>query len=480
MDNKQNREDEQATLSPESIEKEELKIREISEEELKQILEDHKKWLDSDKVKGTSADLSEVFLSGADLSGANLNGVNLSKAILRGVDLSGADLSGADLGGADLGGPGFFKTDLKGVDFSEVVVPTGAKPKKAKSLSVELFLPLRNGADLREANLSGAKLFDAKLSGADLSKADLSDADLSGAVLSGADLSKAVLSRAILSGAIVDELTLRLTKKVKGGQVGVNGIWTEKTDTAALMTLTPPGNSMKGPNSEAVIESLKRARRLHGYSLLLAGIVLLIAILNLSKIQFPWTKDVEITPDRFGLLAMPISIGLLILVNSFMSDGLRGTRYLHDRESAMFVGSFPWALSRYAGESLINKILSFISRLVMSFHPIVFVYFLNKWKVINLLGLQNNVSISIFIILSFVALILTGWTFIISQRFQRPILFDSRTKEERKENIDKYTKVIKEQTSVMKELVDIIKYKKEENSKTPNSGENSSDSPENK
>jgi len=59
-------------------------------EELKQILREHKRWLDGEM--GIRADLQEANLRGANLRGANLRGANL-----RGADLRGADLQGADL-----------------------------------------------------------------------------------------------------------------------------------------------------------------------------------------------------------------------------------------------------------------------------------------------------------------------------------------------------------------------------------------------
>jgi hypothetical protein len=239
MDENQDKPEEQASEGSQSAEKEQPKLREITEEELKQILERHEKYYESDGKDGKKADLSKVNISVAELSSAHLSGANFS----------GANLSAAKL----------------------------------------------SKADLREANLS-----EANLSSAELSKADLSGANLSAAELTLANLRDANLSSAKLSGAAVDEFTLFKTKRIKGGQIGVNGIWAEYSDSAALMTLTPPGNSMQGPNLDAVIESLKRSRRLHGYSLALVGIVLLIATLNLSEIEFPWTKGIKITPDRFG------------------------------------------------------------------------------------------------------------------------------------------------------------------------------------
>ena len=117
--------------------------------DLKQILDDHRLWLDD---KGGKR---------AILCGANLHRADLSRANLRGADLSGADLRGADLRGADL-----------------------------------------SGANLREANLSGADLSGADLNWASLYGANLYGANLSGAILSGADLRGAKRGDCTLKGLL--------------------------------------------------------------------------------------------------------------------------------------------------------------------------------------------------------------------------------------------------------------------------------------
>ena len=68
-------------------------MRNITEEELKEILEQHKLLLDSDEKEGKRADLTDADLSGANLSGANLSYANLSGANLRCVDLTCANLT---------------------------------------------------------------------------------------------------------------------------------------------------------------------------------------------------------------------------------------------------------------------------------------------------------------------------------------------------------------------------------------------------
>ena len=70
-------------------------------EELKKVLELHKKWI-NDETDGIRANLSYANLSHANLSGADLSYADLSYADLRGANLSEADLIGANLIGANL------------------------------------------------------------------------------------------------------------------------------------------------------------------------------------------------------------------------------------------------------------------------------------------------------------------------------------------------------------------------------------------
>lgn len=96
----------------------------ITEDELKTILEDHKRWLTNGggkraNLKGVNlrgTKLIGVDLSEADLSGASLKVADLRGASLRGTDLSGASLIAADLRGTDLRGAFLKGTDLRGAD----------------------------------------------------------------------------------------------------------------------------------------------------------------------------------------------------------------------------------------------------------------------------------------------------------------------------------------------------------------------------
>jgi hypothetical protein len=81
-------------------------VRQISEQELKDILDKHGKWLRNEsggeKANLSYANLSSANLSSANLSYANLSYANLSSADLRYANLSSANLSYADLSYADL------------------------------------------------------------------------------------------------------------------------------------------------------------------------------------------------------------------------------------------------------------------------------------------------------------------------------------------------------------------------------------------
>jgi len=83
---------------------------------LKAILDNHKKWLDSDRKTGERANLSGANLYGADLREADLREADLYEADLRWANLSEADLRGAYLREADLRGAYLREADLRGAN----------------------------------------------------------------------------------------------------------------------------------------------------------------------------------------------------------------------------------------------------------------------------------------------------------------------------------------------------------------------------
>ncbi|HUM42167.1 MAG TPA: pentapeptide repeat-containing protein [Fervidobacterium sp.] len=121
-------------------------LRTISEQELKNILDKHDKFLKG-LEGGEKADLNSANLRFANLSFANLSFADLRSADLRSANLRFANLNSADLRSANL-----------------------------------------NSADLSFANLSFANLNSANLNSANLNSADLRSANLRFANLNSADL----------------------------------------------------------------------------------------------------------------------------------------------------------------------------------------------------------------------------------------------------------------------------------------------------
>ena len=111
---------------------------------LKEILDQHKLWLENNEVQGERANLEGANLSYANLSYANLTDANLTRASLTGADLWGANLTCANLWGANLAGANLWGANLV-------------------------------NANLTRANLWGAYLTDANLTRANLTGAILPD-----------------------------------------------------------------------------------------------------------------------------------------------------------------------------------------------------------------------------------------------------------------------------------------------------------------
>ena len=69
----------------------------MEQTKLRKILDEHKRWIETNQREGSRADLREANLRRADLQGADLREANLQGADLWGADLRRADLRRADL-----------------------------------------------------------------------------------------------------------------------------------------------------------------------------------------------------------------------------------------------------------------------------------------------------------------------------------------------------------------------------------------------
>jgi len=318
--------------------------------------------------------------------------------------------------------------------------------------------------DLRSANLAGANLNGANLSKANLAGANFAEADLRGADLRGADLSKANLTGVNFSQSTIDNFTLY--RDVQGCDIGVNGLYSPLTDSAALLRIDPPGNSMQGANADAVIESLRHARKLHTFSLLLAGIAMLFIVIKPKTITLPYLAGSFKFDDlSYSFLATFLSTVLLSQVSSFIDSALQGAHYLNDRRSAMLVGHFPWLLSKYESEPA-NRRQSKVMRFFLVFHPVVYLYFFMKWDVLfsgNWEGLMQHyqempVIFGEYLLpLFYIILIkLCIYIFKLSEGFQKPILFDTETERGRHSEMERLAEAVEKQASRTAELLELL------------------------
>ena len=138
--------DEAEDDEPVTTEQSRSSTREISAAQFKQILADHRKWLESDGNEGTRANFRK-----ANLRRRHFWSVDLRAALFWKADISGASFRDANLQGADL-----RRANLKGASFVENVVLRDAQLQDAIFLGAKGLLV----GQLAGANVSGAKLPD--------------------------------------------------------------------------------------------------------------------------------------------------------------------------------------------------------------------------------------------------------------------------------------------------------------------------------
>ncbi|NKB60974.1 MAG: TIR domain-containing protein [Gammaproteobacteria bacterium] len=155
-------------------------MREISREELDEVLDKHRVWLESEGKQGARAELVECDLTAIDLSETNLKRAILSGSILQNTNLRKSDLRKAEMLETDL-----FSADLTQADLRQA----------------DLWQSDMGETTLVDANLSGTCLNETILDGANLSRANIRRGDLTEATLIGANLGGASLVAASLTSA---------------------------------------------------------------------------------------------------------------------------------------------------------------------------------------------------------------------------------------------------------------------------------------
>jgi nucleoid DNA-binding protein len=149
----------------------------LTQNALRKILADHRRWLDSGGKRGKQAELSRAVLAEADLCAAKLSRIDLQGADLREALLSEADLYEADLRKANLTNA---VLDWACLDYARIqqACLKGADLRWANLEGANL-----SGCDLRFANLEGANLKEARLTEANLYGMTLKNTDMQGAIL---------------------------------------------------------------------------------------------------------------------------------------------------------------------------------------------------------------------------------------------------------------------------------------------------------
>lgn len=139
----------------------ESKLRNITKEDIQQILEDHEKWLDPNNKDGRRANLRNANLKKFDFRNKNLKKANFEGANLKGARFDDADLQHARLVYTDCQNTNFQNANLQNANFQNANL---------------------SGADVTKANLSHSTFQDTDCTVVKgLSKARLIYADLSGA-----------------------------------------------------------------------------------------------------------------------------------------------------------------------------------------------------------------------------------------------------------------------------------------------------------
>ncbi len=355
-----------------------------------------------------------------------------------------------------------------------------------------------SGMDLRGYDFSGKTpktMVGADFTGSLLNDAIFTRADLRKARFKQADLTGADFSETRLSGAVLDEETIfDHLKPAENVTVGINGIYVkrkkrgidEESESAALMTLIPAGDSMKGHNSEAVLENLKHARQLNSASILSVTVVtVILAFPTIQEIQVP-VIGLKLPVGWLSIIAQVISLVYQFLVLNHIKDAADGAKYLRTREDAMKIAMFPWGISNYPGKqpqlprNVREPVKTFIAwwpwysnklnRLATSFHPLLFlfggfVYLVRHWEKYSQFSLisqpfMHSVTLCLkpvlFILCSLPLLLFSCLVYRESRRFLRPIVFDADAEKATTNEMTSLAKSIEEQLRVTKRLASLV------------------------
>ena len=201
------------------------------------------KFVNLQRIKLPSAELSDAKFTCADLRQANFQNAMLYRADFRNARMWNANLHGARLQGAKFDGADLWKADLRGAQM-QLIHLTPDHPDV--NLPVTYYIVLESGrsvfywmagdelrsepalvedaieTSLVDTDLQGADLSGANLQSADLQRSDLQNAQIPNAILTGVDFRNADLRGANLQFATLtlsDLRNARITDAVLTGSV---------------------------------------------------------------------------------------------------------------------------------------------------------------------------------------------------------------------------------------------------------------------
>ena len=188
------------TITYEDGTTETFELRQISDEELQQVLAEHKKWLVSEGKEGKRANLRKTDLSGRDLQKTVLNKANLYKAEFVGSNLRKVEIENGNIQKANFYYANLQKANLSLSDFRKADL-SNSNIWKGQLWKINLQKAELWSANLRKANLNDANLGKANLGIADIENSDLKGTNLQNANLWGSNFSKTRAFQADFNGA---------------------------------------------------------------------------------------------------------------------------------------------------------------------------------------------------------------------------------------------------------------------------------------
>jgi len=216
-----------------------------------EMLEQHRRWVDSGHKEGEQLKVDGGDWSKMDFLGANLQQAFFKSVKFRNADFTDADLSAASLLACDFSGATFRQANLSYVQADKAHFTSsdmtgftaenagfsGANFQDARLDEANLRQAMLLEANLQGASLKSASLVNANLDQADLREADLPDADLSGASLRRAKMQGAYVGDAVLDGADLSDCDLSETEGLRSTQfraTNLSGAKLSEVDSQAL------------------------------------------------------------------------------------------------------------------------------------------------------------------------------------------------------------------------------------------------------